>query len=50
VSHLQSGVRVGRGAGRNSFGGALRVPLPHGASMLAPPGAFALEPTGAVDT
>lgn len=50
VSHPQSGVGVGRGAGRNSFGGALRVPLPPGASTLAPPGASALEPRGAVDT
>ncbi|KAG2040487.1 hypothetical protein BDR03DRAFT_948906 [Suillus americanus] len=40
VSHLQSGIGVGigRGAGRNSFGGALRVPLPPGVSTLAPSG------------
>ncbi|KAG2743468.1 hypothetical protein P692DRAFT_20821358 [Suillus brevipes Sb2] len=37
VSHPQSGIGIGmgRGAGRNSFGGALRVPLPPGVSALA---------------
>ncbi|KAG2747329.1 hypothetical protein P692DRAFT_20806995 [Suillus brevipes Sb2] len=40
VSHPQSGIGIGmgRGAGRNSFGGALRVPLPPGVSALAPAG------------
>lgn len=38
VSHLQSGINagIGRGAGRNSFGGALRVPSP--SKVSAPSG------------
>ncbi|KAG1809673.1 uncharacterized protein BJ212DRAFT_596502 [Suillus subaureus] len=40
VSYPHSGIDIGigRGAGRNSFGGALRVPLPPGVSALAPSG------------
>ncbi|KAG0697660.1 hypothetical protein DFH29DRAFT_1021395 [Suillus ampliporus] len=50
VPHPQSGIGIGRGAGRNSFGGALRVPLPPGVSALAPPAASSLAPTGPVET
>jgi len=42
VTHSKPGVGMGRGVGRNSFGGALRVPHP--------PGVSTLDPTGAVET
>lgn len=42
IPHPQSGTGLGRGVTRNSFGGALRIPLPSGVS--------AREPTGSVET
>ncbi|KAG2356395.1 hypothetical protein BDR07DRAFT_450202 [Suillus spraguei] len=38
VSHPQSDIGIGRATGRNSLGGALRIPLPPGVSARAPSG------------